>query len=279
MYPMYPTPGPPPPPPQGWPVGGPAPMNDTKAIVALVLGILSVLVGFCYIGWLIGIPAIVFGVLAHRDIKRSNGIMVGGGMATAGIVLGSIGTVIGFAVIGVVVVGLLVAKPVAPAPVVPPALGPTPAATAPTVTAPPGGWGSVHVIVLHAAGGDLRKQLADEVSSSKASGETVLVQTSQASCVPCAEVLRAVPDPVMQAALDDVELVIVDVDELGPQLRSLGMARPDVPWFYLVDSRGEPRDGISADEWGDNVATSIAPVLGAFVHGTLTKRKHAWKGI
>jgi hypothetical protein len=236
-------------------------------------------VGFCYVGWLIGIPAIVFGALAHRDIKRSNGMTVGGGMATAGIVLGSFGTLVGFAFVGFLVFSLLAAKPFASPPPTPPALGPTPAATAPALTAPPGGWGAVHVIVLHAAAGDLRTQLAGEVASSKAAGETVLVETSQAACVPCGEILRTVSDPLMQAALGDVELVILDVDELGPQLRALRMARPDVPWFYLVDSRGEPRDGISADEWGDNVAPSIAPVLGAFVHGTLTKRKHAWKGI
>jgi hypothetical protein len=54
------------------------------------------------------------------------------------------------------------------------------------------------------------------------------------------------------------------------------MEKPDVPWFYLVSSLGEPRDGISADEWDDNVASRIAPVLSSFVHGTLTKRKHPW---
>src|SRR5215471_17049641 len=90
----YPPPHGPIPPPQGWPVGGPTPTNDTKAIVALVLGIISCVVGFCYIGWLVGIPAIIFGVLAHRDIKRSHGMIMGGGMATAGIVLGSFGTLI-----------------------------------------------------------------------------------------------------------------------------------------------------------------------------------------
>jgi hypothetical protein len=212
------APGNPPPPPQGWPVGGPAPTNDTKAIVGLVLGILSCVVGFCYIGWLVGIPAIIFGVLAHRDIKRSHGMIVGGGMATAGIVLGSIGTVIGLGVIGVVVFGMLLAKPAATAPPIPPALGPPTAATA-TTTAPPGGWGAVHVVVLHATGGALRSQLAAEVASAKAAGETVLVETTQTTCVPCSEITKSISDPAMQAALSDVELVLVDVDELGPQLR------------------------------------------------------------
>jgi len=277
MNPYQPYPGPPPPPPQGWPVGGPAPTTDTKAVVALVLGILSCVVAFCYVGWLVGIPAIIFGALAHRDIKRSHGLTAGGGMATAGIVLGSFGTLIGLAVIGFFVFAMLVAKPTpAPVPTMP-ALGPTPAPTGTaTVTAPIGGWGTVHVVVLHATGGTLRSQLESEMASAKASGETVLVETTQAGCAPCGEIQRSVSDPAMQAALTDVELVLVDIDELGPQLRALGMQKPDVPWFFLLNPLGSAVDGISADEWDDNVPARIAPVLSSFVHGALTKRKHPW---
>jgi hypothetical protein len=64
----------------------PTPRVSGKAITALVLGIV----------WVYGITsvlAIVFAVLARRDIRESNGWVTGGGMATAGLVLGIIGVV------------------------------------------------------------------------------------------------------------------------------------------------------------------------------------------
>lgn len=60
-----------------------------KAVTALVLGIISCVCSVCYIvGWIIGlvcgILAIIFGVKARKQTP--------GGMATAGFVLGIVGT-------------------------------------------------------------------------------------------------------------------------------------------------------------------------------------------
>lgn len=60
-----------------------------KAIAALVLGLISCVCSVCYIvGWIIGlvcgILAIIFGVKARKQTKS--------GMATAGFVLGIVGT-------------------------------------------------------------------------------------------------------------------------------------------------------------------------------------------
>src|SRR5262249_3904351 len=54
------------------------------ATASLVCGILGLFT--C----LLGIPAIIFGVIAKKQIRRSHGMETGRGMATAGIVLGSI---------------------------------------------------------------------------------------------------------------------------------------------------------------------------------------------
>ena len=64
----------------------PTPSTSGKAITSLVLGIV----------WVYGITsilAIIFAVLARRDIRDSNGWVTGGGMATAGLVLGIVGVV------------------------------------------------------------------------------------------------------------------------------------------------------------------------------------------
>ena len=64
------------------------------AIAALVCGITSILcVGV--LGIVLGPTAIGLGVGARRTTARSNGWRTGDGMATAGIVCGIIGTVLG----------------------------------------------------------------------------------------------------------------------------------------------------------------------------------------
>ncbi len=58
-----------------------------KAIASLVLGLMSLV---CTL--LTGIPAIILGALGLSDIERSGGRIRGKGMATAGIVLGGVGS-------------------------------------------------------------------------------------------------------------------------------------------------------------------------------------------
>jgi len=82
--------GPPPPywqPPYGQPYYGgpvypPVPGTNGLAIASMVLGIL-------WIYWIGSVLALIFGYIAHSQIKRSN--QNGGGMAIAGIVLGWVG--------------------------------------------------------------------------------------------------------------------------------------------------------------------------------------------
>jgi hypothetical protein len=90
---------PPPPPPPGYGgyggYGGAGgygpPKNNSKAIWALVLGIL----GLLCCGFFTGIPAIILGKQGQNEIDRSNGTQSGRGMATAGFVLGIIACVWG----------------------------------------------------------------------------------------------------------------------------------------------------------------------------------------
>ena len=84
---------PPPPPPQSGqqPSYGGAPQQGTnsKAIWSLVLGILGVV---CC-GFITGIPALILGNMARKEIDAGQG--TGRGMATAGLVLGIIAVVLG----------------------------------------------------------------------------------------------------------------------------------------------------------------------------------------
>jgi hypothetical protein len=259
---------------------GAALATDSKAVVALVLGAFSL---FCcgWLGMVLGIPAIVFGALSLRDIRRSDGILGGRALATAGIVLGGIGSLCFAGWMGFVAYSSLHSKPPPPAP---PGASPlsTPASPVAGASAaplvPPGGWGRIHVVDLHASAVALRAQLADQVKTARTAGEIVLVETTAASCEACDEIARSLRDPALQAALAGVRLVRLDASEVGGELAPIGMREPALPWFYLLDARGNARDGISADEWDDNDAESIAPVLSAFVQGKLRSRRRRWRG-
>jgi hypothetical protein len=74
--------------------------TSTAAVFSLILGVLS-LSFLC----LAGIPAIILGVIGLRAVRRSRGRVRGGGLAVAGIILGTLGTLctglVGLAVPGV----------------------------------------------------------------------------------------------------------------------------------------------------------------------------------
>ncbi len=74
---------PPPPPPPG-PGGYAVPQNNQKALWSMILGILSLV---CC-GLLAGIPALILGNSAQKEIAASGGMQTGEGMAKAGVILG-----------------------------------------------------------------------------------------------------------------------------------------------------------------------------------------------
>ena len=76
--------------------------NSSKATTSLVLGICSLVV--C--GLFLGIPAMIVGRQAKREIRESQGRLGGEGLATAGFVTGLIGTI--WSVLGVILLILAV---------------------------------------------------------------------------------------------------------------------------------------------------------------------------
>jgi hypothetical protein len=84
---------------------GPPPQTSGKATTSLVLGVISMV---CF-GFLTGIPAIIVGIRARKDIRLSHGRTTGDGLALGGIITGIIGTLLGVALvalfIGVIALG------------------------------------------------------------------------------------------------------------------------------------------------------------------------------
>jgi hypothetical protein len=228
-------------------------------VASLALGILSVT---CF-GLLAGIPAIVLGALARRDIERSQGMFGGRGLATGGIVTGLVGTGISLVLSVFLVAGLLeLAKPLAP----------SGAAARVPVAAGMRSYGPLDVIDVDDAR-PLRVQLAEIAQSAAKKNRLVILQTYVRASPECAEVAASLPDPRMQRALSDVLLVRVDVDAFENELREMRVETESVPWFYMLDQASRPTDAISADEWEDNVPENMAPILSSFARGTLGMRR------
>jgi hypothetical protein len=87
--------GTPPPPPSGgvpgWPPTGPvSPVQNQKALAALILGLVSIPLMFCCIGLGTGVVALVLGIVGRKEIQASGGTQTGDGMALTGIIIGII---------------------------------------------------------------------------------------------------------------------------------------------------------------------------------------------
>lgn len=85
------------PPAYGQPVYQPQPVlmvaqqpTNNKALISMILGICSYVIAG---NLLTGIPAIIFGHMALREINASGGLQQGRGMAIAGLVLGYLATI------------------------------------------------------------------------------------------------------------------------------------------------------------------------------------------
>lgn len=80
------------------------PKTNGKSIASLVLGILSIVIP--YVGFILGIVAIVFSSLSLKEIKRTG--EQGKGLSIAGLVCGIIGTVLYGIILLIVIIAILV---------------------------------------------------------------------------------------------------------------------------------------------------------------------------
>ena len=89
---QIPPPPPPAPQPHLFPGHGQATLQATPKVDGLAVA--SLVLGIVWVYWIGSILAIIFGAVALRRIKRSQGWRTGKGMAIAGLVLGIVGVAI-----------------------------------------------------------------------------------------------------------------------------------------------------------------------------------------
>lgn len=125
----------------------------------------------------------------------------------------------------------------------------------------------------------LGDELARQRDAARDAHQTMLVMTTISACEPCDSVFEALTDPRMQTALSRVRLVRVFADVFRDDLDSLQIPHENFPGFFVLGPDLRPRDGIDGGEWDDDVPENMAPVLGSFIAGTLTKRRTPWQAL
>lgn len=266
------------------------PKTNATALFALIASVLGF---FCFFG-VGGLLGIVLGVSARSEIQRSEGREHGARLATAAIALGIVNIATAVVATGIAIAFMVRPDvPMGSAPhavsLVPSPLSP-PRPTSAAAPAPPAPGsvtldrgtrevllGRVRMVDIHADVADLRAAISQQAAAAKAVNETVLVFVVAPDCAPCNGVAIALRTPQMQTALRGVRLLRVNAGDFSTELSELGVPTATVPGFALLADGRQVTDYVHGGEWDADIAANIAPVLGPFVRGVYTKRRHPFQ--
>lgn len=257
---------------------------------ALVIGVFGLI---CFgAGPVLGMIAVVLGVIGWRQVSKAGGGLRGKFSAAAGILTGilAIGLFAGEVALYLTLVrpqriaaGTSVKTQEPSAAVSSTADDDSSSAAGSNPTEPPSGASVVttvgHITVVDVALGvaSLSNELRRQHAEATANGEKLLLETTATGCPQCQGIASSLPDPRMQNALDHVRLVRVDRDPFEEDLAELEIPSRPLPGFFLLDSDLRVTDAINGGEWDEDIAVNIAPVIGPFVRGTYAKRRSPWK--
>ena len=112
------------------------------------------------------------------------------------------------------------------------------------------------------------KILKDVIAAEFAAGRTPIVYFWANWCGPCKQFKSSLSDPLMQDALNNVTLIMLDTD-VDDQKEKHGedFGVSGIPAFVKVDKDGNFVDLIDGGAWDANIPANMAPVLKEFIAG------------
>jgi hypothetical protein len=265
------------------------------ALFALVVGIFSIPCFFVFPG-VSGLCAIALAIVALSEIRRSEGRLHGAAVAVSGLVLGLVHLGGAAVMLAVIVTSAATSKHVSvPAPLsLPTAPAPAPAPATPGETKVvnpehPGGrtpeaqtrvtkFGPVTLVDPAPGGATLETLLREQRIQADTERATLLVWISSPELAPCNGVSVALRDARLQRALAGTRILRLNVNDYYVELSRQGLPVKVLPGFVLMSPEGRPLDYVNGGEWDADVPENIAPVLGNFIHGRYTRRRHPWNG-
>lgn len=210
--------------------------TEAKAIASLLLGLSSIM---C-LGAITGLPAVILGSLARKDIDRSSGTLTGRGIAAGGIVTGLFGTGLGFVMLLFVIGGMI----------------------------EPAEKSSALQVVDVREDRPFGAQLRTAIDDAKTQHKTVVLQTTSRTDVRCAQIAAALPDARVQRSLANVTLVRVDIDHYSSELHAMHIEPRSAPYFYVLDESAVPVDAMNGREVDPSAPEKMGPTLAAFVRAS-----------
>lgn len=113
-----------------------------------------------------------------------------------------------------------------------------------------------------------QKSLKEVIAATYAAGRTPVVYFWAGWCAPCGEFKQSLPDPLMQDALNNVTLIMVDTDvDDVKEKHGSAFGVSGIPAFVKVDKEGNYVDLVDGGAWDENIPANMAPVLKAFLAG------------
>jgi hypothetical protein len=267
---------------------------NATALLALLVGIFGTL---CLFWGIAGIGAVVLGVVAVNEIKRSEGRQHGQGLAIAGIVLGALHLLA--LTLGLAAMFVFSAHPTAffshppvRAPRVTPFLPPKVPSTASPTPATGERRGAANrepstktttlgkLTLVDPGGevGELIPLLAAQQRLAESEHQKLVLWVTATDCTPCNGVSVALGNRRLQEALAGVRVVRVDAVDFHVELAKIGVPIDAMPGFALLGTDNTPIDYVNGGEWDADIPENIAPVLGSFVRGTYRTRRNPWRG-
>ncbi len=137
-------------------------------------------------------------------------------------------------------------------------------------------FGQIELIDVGDDTPNLAEFVAHQAAAAYENKQVCLLVTMLPECPGCASLGYAIAKNTLGSALGKVRIVRLDLDEFEEELRSLHLPIDRVPGFIRLDQFGKAVDFLDAGEWNTNDPAEFAPIIAAFVHGLLTKRRHPW---
>jgi thioredoxin 1 len=112
------------------------------------------------------------------------------------------------------------------------------------------------------------KALKEVIAAEFAAGRTPVVYFWADWCGPCKEFKSSLSDPLMQDALNNVTLIMIDTDvDDTKEKHGSEFGVSGIPAFVKVDKEGNLVDLVDGGAWDANIPANMAPVLKGFIAG------------